>query len=59
MLPIAPNFVSVRLDEDDKQNFVKVAEAAERAAGQRLSTAEIYRAAIKALGEKHNVRGVR
>lgn len=59
MLPIAPNFVSVRLHDDDKQNYVKIADAAERAEGTRLSTADVYRLAMKALAEKHNVKGVR
>jgi len=59
MSPMAPNFVSVRLTEEDKQNFVKVADAAERAVGIRLSTADVYRLGIKALAEKHNVKGVK
>lgn len=59
MQTIAPNFVSVRLDEDDKQNFVKIADACERVVGIRLSTADLYRLAMKALAEKHNVKGVR
>jgi hypothetical protein len=56
---VAPNFVSVRLDAQDKENIVKVQEATERALGMRISTAQLYRAAIKALAEKHNVKGVK
>ena len=56
---IPPNFVSVRLDEDDKQNYSKVHEATEKAVGIRLNTADIYRFAIVALAEKHGVKGVR
>jgi hypothetical protein len=58
-LIIPPNFVSIRLQEDDKLNLVKVQEATERALGRRISTAELYREAIIALAEKHNVKGVR
>lgn len=56
---IAPNFVSVRLDEQDKQNFAKVAEHAQRIIGIPLSTADVYRLAIKALAEKNGTTGVR
>lgn len=56
---IAPNFVSVRLQDDDRQNYAKIHEATERAVGKRLSTADIYRHAMRALAEKHNVKGIR
>jgi predicted ATP-grasp superfamily ATP-dependent carboligase len=59
MQVIPPNFVSVRLDEQDKQNYAKVVEATEKAIGVRINTADLYRHAIAALAEKHNVKGVR
>lgn len=55
---ISPNFVSVRLQDDDKQNYAKIHEAAERAVGMRLATADVYRLAMRALAEKHNVKGI-
>lgn len=56
---LAPNFMSVRMDEQDKQNFVKVAAALADVVGTEVSTATVYRAAIKALAEKFDVRGVK
>lgn len=56
MQAIAPNFVSVRLHEDDKLNYSKIHEAAERSVGMRLNTADVFRLAMKALAEKHNVK---
>lgn len=56
---IPPNFISVRLDEQDRQNYAKVHENVERAIGMRLKTADIYRLAMAALAEKHNIKGVR
>lgn len=53
---IAPNFVSVRLQDDDKQLYSKLHEAAERKVGERLSTAQVYRLAMQALAEKYKVR---
>jgi hypothetical protein len=58
-LIIPPNFVTVRLQDDDKQNYVKVLEATEKGVGTRLTTADLYRLGIKALAEKYNVKGVR
>ena len=56
---IAPNFMSVRMDEQDKQNFVKVATALANVVGAEVNTATVYRAAIKALAEKFDVKGVK
>lgn len=56
MQPTAPMILNVRLSDADKQNFVKVAAAAERAAGVRMSNADVYRNAIQALAEKLNVK---
>lgn len=56
---IPPNFVSVRLQDDDKQNYAKIHEAAEKVVGLRLATADVYRLAMQALAEKYNVKGVR
>jgi hypothetical protein len=54
-----PNFMSVRLTDEDKQNYVKIHLAAEQALRQRLSTADLYRLAMQALAEKHGVRGIK
>jgi hypothetical protein len=59
MNTIAPNFVNVRLDEQDKQNFVAIVEHLQRKSGVNISTASIYRAAIRALAQQHNIKGVR
>jgi predicted AAA+ superfamily ATPase len=59
MNTIAPNFVNVRLDEQDKQNFVTIVEHLQRKAGIDVSTAALYRAAIRALAQQHNIKGVR
>lgn len=56
---IAPNFVSVRLDEQDRQNFAKVSEGLSKAIGTEVNTATLYRAAIKALAEKFEIKGVK
>lgn len=55
---IPPNFVSVRLLDADKENYIKVAQHMQRTVGIPLSTADIYRLAVKALAEKHNIRGM-
>lgn len=52
---MAPNFISVRLLDDDKDLFVAVLEAAEQEVGLRLSTTDIYRLAIKALAYKYGI----
>jgi hypothetical protein len=56
MIVTAPNFVSVRLDEDDKRTFAKVAEAAQKNTGVELTTAQIYRLAMRALAEQLDVK---
>ena len=56
MQVIPPNFLSVRLTEDDKRNYSKIHEAAEKSVGIRLSAAQVYRLAMSALAEKHNVK---
>lgn len=53
---IAPNFVSVRLLDADKDNYAKVAEHMQQAIGIPLSVADLYRLAMRALAEKHNIR---
>jgi hypothetical protein len=58
MTIVPPNFVSVRLLDADKDNYAKVHEAAERAAGKRLATADVYRLAVLALAEKYKVGGM-
>jgi hypothetical protein len=59
MNAIAPNFVNVRLDEQDKQNFVAIVEHLQRKSGIDVSVASIYRAAIRALAQQQNIKGVR
>lgn len=59
MKKIAPNFVSVRLDEADKQNYAAVWEHMEKSIGIPLSMSAMYRLMLKALAEKHGVKGVR
>jgi hypothetical protein len=56
---IAPNFISVRLQDIDKENYAKIHEATERAVGMRLKTSDVFRLALRALAEKHNVKGVK
>lgn len=57
MQATAPNFVSVRLTDEDKAAYVKAHAAAERAIGMRLTTADVYRLAMQALTEKHKIKG--
>lgn len=59
MQKIAPNFISVRLQDEDKQNYAKVQEGMEKTIGLSLSMGDLYRLALKALAEKHNIKGVR
>lgn len=59
MPKIPPNFVSVRLTEDDKQNYQKVQEHLEKNIGIALSMGDLYRLGVKALAEKHTIKGVR
>jgi hypothetical protein len=56
---VAPNFISVRMLDEDKHNYCKIHEATERAVGTRLKTSDVFRLALKALAEKHNVKGVK
>lgn len=59
MMKTAPNFVSVRLQDDDKQNYAKVQEHLEKSIGIALSMGDLYRLGMKALAEKHNIKGIR
>lgn len=56
---IPPNFVSVRLHEDDKQNYAKIQEHMQKLIGMSLSQSDLYRLGIKALAEKHGIKGIR
>jgi len=56
---ITPNFISVRLLDDDKDNFALILAHEEKRTGITLSVSDLYRLAIKALAEKHNIKGVR
>jgi hypothetical protein len=58
-LIIPPNFLSVRLTDDDKVAFTKVMQAAEKSIGISLSAADFYRLAVNALAEKMNVKTTR
>lgn len=53
---IAPNFISVRLQEDDKQLYAKVHEALERKIGIRQNSADVYRHAMKQLADALKVK---
>lgn len=59
MLKIPPNFVSVRLQDADKQNYAKVQEHMEKQIGIALGMGDLFRLAMKALAEKHGIKGVR
>jgi hypothetical protein len=59
MQVIPPNFVNVRLQEDDRQLYAKVHEAAEKQTGQRLNMADLYRLAIGNLAKQLNVKGAK
>jgi hypothetical protein len=53
---VAPNFLSVRMTDDDKNNYSKVAEHMERKTGLRLSQGDVFRLAMQAYAEKHNIK---
>lgn len=55
---VPPNFVSVRLLDADKENYIKIADHMQRTIGLPLAQSDVYRLAMKALAEKHNIKGM-
>jgi hypothetical protein len=53
---MAPNFLSVRLNDDDKRNFTAVQDHIKRKVGAALPAADLYRLAMLALAEKYGLK---
>lgn len=56
MSVVAPNFLSVRMTDEDRTNYQKLAEHMRRVTGLQLSQGDVYRLAVRAYAEKHNIK---
>lgn len=58
MLIVAPNFLSVRMTDEDKQNYSKIAEHMRKQTGLSLSMGDVYRLAMRAYAQQNNIKTI-
>lgn len=56
MLIVAPNFLSVRMTDQDKTNYSKIVEHMRKATGLDLSQGDVYRLAMRAYAQANNIK---